>query len=56
MSRFLAQQLALTHTYDLGPAERDLRYIETTDMAEATARTLAWLRGSAGAAGCARAD
>lgn len=44
MSRFLAQQLALTHTYDLGPARADLGYEETVDLAEATRRTLAWLR------------
>jgi nucleoside-diphosphate-sugar epimerase len=44
MSRFLAQQLALTHTYDLGPAQRDFGYRETIDLAEATRRTLNWLK------------
>jgi 2-alkyl-3-oxoalkanoate reductase len=46
MSRFLAQQLALTHTYDLGPAQRDFGYREAIDLATATDRTVQWLSAS----------
>lgn len=41
MTRFVAQQMALDHTYDLGPAERDLGYVERVDLEEATQRTIA---------------
>jgi nucleoside-diphosphate-sugar epimerase len=41
MTRFVAQQLALDHTYDLGPAERDLGYVERVDLEQATRRTIA---------------
>jgi len=38
MTRFMALQLARTHTYDMHPARRDLGYAEQVDMAEATER------------------
>lgn len=41
MTRFVAQQLSLSHTYDLGPARRDLGYEERVGLAEATERTIA---------------
>lgn len=41
MTRFVAQQLGSTHTYDLGPARRDLGYEERVGLAEATERTIA---------------
>ncbi len=44
MTRFVARQLALSHTYDLGPAERDLGYVERVDLASATERTIESLR------------
>lgn len=44
MTRFAAAAMARTHWYDLGPAERDLGYTVRVDMAEATARTVAWFR------------
>jgi len=44
MTRFVARQLATTHTYDLAPAERDFGYRERVSLADATARTIAWLR------------
>jgi hypothetical protein len=43
MTRFVARQLATTHTYDLGPAERDFGYRERVPLAAATARTIAAL-------------
>lgn len=36
MTRFLALQLARTHTYDMQPARRDLGYAELVGMTEAT--------------------
>lgn len=44
MTRFVAQQLARTHTYDLSPARVDFGYEERVDLAEATRRSVAWLR------------
>lgn len=41
MTRFVAQQLALEHTYSLEPARRDFGYRERVDLADATARTIA---------------
>jgi len=41
MTRFLALQLARSHSYDLGPIERDLGYRERVGMPEALERTLA---------------
>ncbi len=46
MSRFVAQQLATSHSYDMGPLERDLGYCERVDMAEATRRTIEALAAS----------
>ena len=44
MTRFVALQLARSHSYDLGPLERDLGYREKCDMATATAQLVADLR------------
>lgn len=41
MTRFVALQLATSHSYDLGPAERDFGYRERVGMPEAMALTLA---------------
>ncbi len=41
MSRFVALQLASSHTYDMGPARRDLGYVERVGLAEATERAIA---------------
>ncbi len=40
MTRFVALQLARTHTYDMTPAKRDFGYVERVNMADATARTI----------------
>jgi nucleoside-diphosphate-sugar epimerase len=42
MTRFVAQQLASTHTYDLGPARRDFGYVPEVTGDEALDRTVAW--------------
>ncbi len=44
MTRFVALQLARTHTYDLEPARRDFGFRERIDMSTATAQVLASLR------------
>jgi nucleoside-diphosphate-sugar epimerase len=44
MTRFVALQMARSHSYDLGPLERDLGYREKLDMATATAHLVADLR------------
>lgn len=44
MTRFVALQLARTHTYDMTPARRDFGYVERVTMADATDRTVASLR------------
>ena len=44
MTRFVAAQLATDHSYDLTPAERDFGYVERVDLAEATRRSVDWLR------------
>ena len=44
MTRFVALQLARSHSYDLGPLERDLGYEERLDMAAASADLIADLR------------
>lgn len=44
MTRFLAAQLASSHSYDLAPAERDFGYVERVPMDEAVARSVAWLQ------------
>ncbi|MEZ5979883.1 MAG: hypothetical protein R3F34_16955 [Planctomycetota bacterium] len=46
MTRFVAQQLALDHTYDLAPAERDFGYRERVPLEEATQRTIEAFRAS----------
>jgi len=43
LTRFVALQLASSHTYDLGPARRDFGYRERVGLAEATARLVASL-------------
>jgi nucleoside-diphosphate-sugar epimerase len=44
MTRFLALQLSTSHSYDLGPAERDFGYRERISMSEATRLTVESLR------------
>jgi nucleoside-diphosphate-sugar epimerase len=44
MTRFLAQQLAASHSYDIGALERELGYRERVSTAEATERLIALLR------------
>ena len=46
MTRFVALQLARSHTYDLAPAARDFGYRERIDMRQATDRTLKALGAS----------
>jgi len=41
MTRFLALQLARSHTYDLAPARRDFGYEELVSLDEATERIIA---------------
>ena len=45
MTRFVARQLATSHTYDLGPAERDFGYVERVSLEQANEATRAWARG-----------
>ncbi|MBK7643684.1 MAG: NAD-dependent epimerase/dehydratase family protein [Planctomycetes bacterium] len=44
MTRFLALQLSTSHSYDLGPAERDFGYVERVSMSDATRLTIESLR------------
>ena len=44
MTRFLAAQLSTSHSYDLGPIQRDFAYRELVPLAEATERTVTALR------------
>lgn len=44
MTRFLALQLATSHSYDLGPAKRDFGYTERVPLSEATRITVESLR------------
>ena len=46
VTRFLADALARSHWYDLGPARRDLGYRVRIDLQEGTRRTVQWLAGS----------
>jgi hypothetical protein len=46
MTRFLALQLATSHSYDVGALERELGYRERVSTAEATARLVALLRAA----------
>jgi hypothetical protein len=41
MTRFVARQLATSHTYDLAPLERATGYRELVSQEEATRRTVA---------------
>ncbi len=47
MTRFVAQQLASSHTYDMTPARRDFGYVERVSLHEANARTFDWVRRGA---------
>lgn len=40
MTRFVAQQLALEHTYSMRPAETDFGYVERVDLERATRATI----------------
>jgi len=44
MTRFIAAQLATSHSYDLAPAKRDFGYSEEVDLREATRRIVAHYR------------
>ncbi len=46
MTRFLALQLSTSHSYDLGPAQRDFGYRERVSMSEATRVTVESLRSA----------
>ena len=45
MTRFIAQELALDHWFDISAARRDLGYVPRISMAESTARLIEHLRG-----------
>ncbi|MBM4367576.1 MAG: NAD-dependent epimerase/dehydratase family protein [Deltaproteobacteria bacterium] len=51
MTRFVARQLSTSHTYDLGPARRDLGWTPAVSGREAQDRTIAALRPSEPARG-----
>ena len=57
MTRFVAAQLASSHSYDLEPARRDFGYVERVSGDVALDRLVAWVRarGLAGTPGEARA-
>ncbi len=44
MTRFVAAQLATSHSYDLEPAKRDFGYREVFSMREATQRVVEWFK------------
>ena len=44
MTPFLASELAQNHYYDVSAAKRDFGYRPQHTMAEATAKTVTWLR------------
>lgn len=46
MTRFLALQLARSHSYDIRPAEQDFGYQERIPMSLALERSIAWLRSA----------
>ena len=46
MTRFVAAQLASSHTYSMEPARRDFAYAEVVPLEEATRKTIAWLKES----------
>ncbi|MEM7307537.1 MAG: NAD-dependent epimerase/dehydratase family protein [Planctomycetota bacterium] len=51
MTRFVARQLATSHSYDLAPAKRDFGYRERVSLADATARVVAAFGPAAGGSG-----
>ncbi|MCC6492804.1 MAG: NAD-dependent epimerase/dehydratase family protein [Pirellulales bacterium] len=55
MTRFLAEQLARSHWFDISAAKRDFGYAPLVSMAEGTERLAAWLRAT-GDGGRGRAD
>ncbi|MFT5290535.1 MAG: nucleoside-diphosphate-sugar epimerase [Planctomycetota bacterium] len=50
MTRFVAMQLAASHSYDLSPLRNDIGYVEQVDMHSATARLVESLRAERGLA------
>jgi nucleoside-diphosphate-sugar epimerase len=44
MTRFLAEELATTHWFDIGAARRELCYEPRVSMAEGLRRLQAWLQ------------
>jgi len=46
MTRFIALQLATSHSYSMEPARRDFGYREEVGMDEALDRTVAWLQSA----------
>lgn len=44
ITRFIASELAQSHYYDISTARRDFGYIPQRNMAEVTARVVAWVR------------
>jgi len=48
MTRFVALQLATSHSYTMTPAERDFGYKPEVEMDEALDRTVEWLRETTG--------
>jgi len=44
MTRFVAAQLATSHSYDLEPAKRDFGYVQRVSSDEAMQRLIAWVR------------
>ena len=44
MTRFLANELAMSHYYDISRAKRDLGYAPVFTMQEALQRTLPYLK------------
>jgi nucleoside-diphosphate-sugar epimerase len=51
LTRFVALQLATTHTYDMAPARRDFGYRERVTLVSATDRSLLWLASQAAGIG-----
>ncbi|MBN1878041.1 MAG: NAD-dependent epimerase/dehydratase family protein [Anaerolineae bacterium] len=48
LTRFLASELAQSHTYDISAAKRDFGYTPQWTMAGAREKTVAWLKGMEG--------
>ena len=49
VTRFLANELAMSHYYDISRAKRDLRYAPQVTVAEATRRVIEYLKDSSSA-------